>query len=232
MNMRDGAADVAATGDTSMLGVALDPTDGRAPDSITIRIITDRDAVYGVDDPHARRAGEAVALTGGSGAQGVGDGTGDDLWIDADSPVGEETLVRIADGRHRPIDGTGAAEHLSGGELNAAITRAVVRLHREHTGRGPTRAQAFYRGNVVVVVMYDAMTRAESSLVAGGRPDMVLRVRTAFQETMRGELIMIIESLTGCGVEAFMSCNHIDPDMASEVFVLDRPVPGEAAERR
>jgi len=55
-------------------------------------------------------------------------------------------------------------------------------------------------------------------------------MRDAFQEAMRADLVARIEELTGCKVEAFMSSSHLDPDYAAEVFVLDRPVPGESAE--
>jgi uncharacterized protein YbcI len=230
VNLRDGTIALGVTGDTSLLGAALDAT----PETGTrmIRVITDGDAVYAVDDANARRAGDVVALTGATGVQGIGSGAETDLSIVADSTDLEETLVRIVEASHHAMTAVASQAQLTGGELNAAITRAVVRLHREQTGRGPTRAQAFYRGNIVVVVMYDAMTRAESSLAAAGRPDIVLTVRKAFQDTMRPELTAIVESLTGCIVQGFMSTNHIEPDMAAEVFVLDRPVPGEATERR
>jgi uncharacterized protein YbcI len=232
VNMDDGAVAVAvaATGDTSLVGAALDRT--RPAGRSRIRVITDGDAVYAVDDGEARRAGETVALTGGSGGQGIASGAEEDLSIVVDSRADEETLVRIRDGRHRAMGTSGSGTQLTGGELNAAVTRAVVRLHREHTGRGPTRAQAFYRGNVMVVIMYDALTRAEGSLAGSGRTDMVLQVRMAFQDTMRAELIALVESFTGCAVEAFMSTNHIQPDMAAEIFVLDRPVPGDESEQR
>jgi hypothetical protein len=39
-----------------------------------------------------------------------------------------------------------------------------------------------------------------------------------------------VEALTGCKVEAFMSTNHLDPDYAAELFVLDRPVAGDSGE--
>jgi uncharacterized protein YbcI len=116
----------------------------------------------------------------------------------------------------------------TGGELNAAVARAVVHHHSEHRGRGPTRAQAFHRGNILVVILQDAMTTAERSLAAGGHGDAVMRARDAFQETMGGELVEAIEELTGCSVTAFMSANHVDPDMSAEIFVLDRP-PGRPA---
>jgi uncharacterized protein YbcI len=38
---------------------------------------------------------------------------------------------------------------------------------------------------------------------------------------MRSDFNDVIERLTGHKVVAFMSGNHIDPDMAAEIFVLD-----------
>lgn len=38
---------------------------------------------------------------------------------------------------------------------------------------------------------------------------------------MRSDLIAVVEERTGRRVAAFMSDNHIDPDFAAEVFVLE-----------
>jgi uncharacterized protein YbcI len=123
-------------------------------------------------------------------------------------------------------------EELSpGGRLNREITNAVVRSHRRYVGRGPTRAQTFYNDNVVVVVLQDVLTAGERSLVADGRHEMVDQLRSELQQTMRGELVGAVERLTGCQVEAFMSANHIEPDLALELFVLDRSVLSEPLAR-
>jgi uncharacterized protein YbcI len=108
-----------------------------------------------------------------------------------------------------------------GGQLHAAISNAIVRLHREYLGRGPTRARTSIRDNVVVVIMEDTLTKAEQSLVADGKEDEVLRVRHSFQRTMRNDMVAAVERLTARRVIAFMSSNHIDPDLASETFVLE-----------
>ena len=73
------------------------------------------------------------------------------------------------------------------------------------------------------------MTKAERNLATHGKEDFVLQMRHAFQETMSEELTAAVEALTGRKVVAFMSANHVDPDLAAEVFVLDEPV-GDAAE--
>jgi uncharacterized protein YbcI len=110
---------------------------------------------------------------------------------------------------------------LLGGELNAAISNAVVRIHAQYVGRGPTKAQTFYRGPVVMTLLEDSMTKAEHSLVEAGKLETVMRMRHEFQRTMQDAMVSEVERLTGRRVRAFMSDNHIDPDLAAELFVLD-----------
>jgi uncharacterized protein YbcI len=108
-----------------------------------------------------------------------------------------------------------------GGELNAAISNAVVRLLSEYSGRGPTKAQCSIRDNVVVVMLEDTLTKGERSLVTRGRSEKVLDLRSEFQAAMRQDAMAAVARLTGRPITAFMSTNHIDPDLAAEVFVLD-----------
>ena len=48
----------------------------------------------------------------------------------------------------------------------------------------------------------------------------MLETRRAYQLTMREDFTAGIEEITGRQVIAFLSANHIDPDMAIESFVL------------
>jgi uncharacterized protein YbcI len=119
------------------------------------------------------------------------------------------------------------AERLSGGQLHAAISNAVVHIQREYLGRGPTKARTTVADNVIVVILEDTLTKVERGLVDAGDQDEVRRVRQRFQRTMRQDLVAAVEGLTGRSVLAFMSDNHIEPDLACEVFVLG---PDSAAE--
>jgi uncharacterized protein YbcI len=110
------------------------------------------------------------------------------------------------------------------GRLAAAISTAVVHVFSEQTGRGPTRSRTTIDGETVVVILQDTMTKAERSLVDAGKDAEVLQLRRIFQETMRADLIAVIERLTASTVVAFMSANHIAPDAAAEVFLLDTAV--------
>jgi uncharacterized protein YbcI len=107
------------------------------------------------------------------------------------------------------------------GQIGAAVSNAIVHLVREYTGRGPTKARTQYSGDLVSVVMADALTKAERSLVADGKGELVRDVRHEFQRTMRNDMVEAVESITERRVIAFMSDNHVDPDMAIEAFVLE-----------
>jgi uncharacterized protein YbcI len=101
---------------------------------------------------------------------------------------------------------TGDRKPRPGGELNAATTRAVVRIHSQYVGRGPTKAQTFHRGPLVVTMMENAMTKAERSLIADGELDVVLgmqRLRRAPPLPMarhRSKLVRRHLGPAGCGV--------------------------------
>jgi uncharacterized protein YbcI len=105
--------------------------------------------------------------------------------------------------------------------LFAAISNANVRLLREYTGRGPTKARTTIRDNVVLVMLEQTLTKGEQILVEKGRGGNVLQLRREYQEAMRDEISAEIASLTGRNVVAMMSANHIGPDFAAEIFVLD-----------
>jgi uncharacterized protein YbcI len=111
-------------------------------------------------------------------------------------------------------------DDLRDGHLAAAISDLTVHLLSEYTGRGPTRARTHLSGDLVAVVLQDNMTRGERSLIRDGEADRVLETRQAYQRTMREDLAGGVARLTGREVIAFMSANHIDPDVAVEIFIL------------
>jgi len=111
-----------------------------------------------------------------------------------------------------------------GRDVTSAISDAMASLLSRHTGRGATSSWTTFSRDLIVCVMGDALTTGEKSLVHYGRPEAVLSIRRAYQESMAQEAISIVEELSGRRVTAFMSSNHIDPDLAVEIFVL-QPAP-------
>jgi uncharacterized protein YbcI len=115
------------------------------------------------------------------------------------------------------------------GELALAISTAVVRELASTTGRGPTRAKTTLGDNAVFVVLQDTLTRGERTLVEAGEGEAVLDLRRRWQKVMRSSCSRKIEELTGRKVVGFMSDNHIDPDVAVEVFILEPHVSDRAS---
>jgi uncharacterized protein YbcI len=120
----------------------------------------------------------------------------------------------------------GDSEQLAGGELNAAITSALVGIQTHYLGRGPKTASTFHYGNVLVTLMHEALTQAEKSLTRTGQIDAVNHIRHLFQKTMEADFREAVERLTGRRVLAFISGNHIAPDIAAAGFILDGPPAG------
>jgi uncharacterized protein YbcI len=104
----------------------------------------------------------------------------------------------------------------------------MVQLLHEYTGRGPTRARTTIAGDLVVCVLADTLTKPELRLVDAGEETSVLHQRSTFQRLMRTEAVKSVERITGRTVVAFMSNNHIDPDLAVETFVLEPQAAVEA----
>ena len=107
------------------------------------------------------------------------------------------------------------------GSVAAAIANATVQLMHEYTGRGPTRARTYIDEELITVVLEDTMTMGERSLVRDGHVELVLALRKAFQMTMSSQLIAAVERHSGRKVRAFLSDNHVDPDVAVETFILE-----------
>src|SRR5260221_1525862 len=112
---------------------------------------------------------------------------------------------------------------LSGGELNAALTREVVRIHTANLGRGPNKSFSFHNGNVVITILQEVLTKAEQSLAVNDHAEAVLAMLQPFQRTMTDSTKASVERLTGREVVAFMSGNHLEPDMAGEWVFLEAP---------
>ncbi len=110
---------------------------------------------------------------------------------------------------------------LRGGELNAAVTSALVGIQNEYLGRGPKTASTFHHQNVLVTLMHEVLTPAEISLTETNRRDAVTNIRHLYQQTMEKDFREAVERLSGRSVVAFISGNHVAPDIAAELFILD-----------
>ena len=115
---------------------------------------------------------------------------------------------------------THAAEHDPGSVL-ASISNAMVGLHRDHFGRGATKARTIVEGDWVVCLLEGVFTVEERLLISRERFATVRESRMAVQDEMREASVAKIEELTGRTVLASFSQVNRDPELALEMFVLE-----------
>lgn len=133
-------------------------------------------------------------------------------------PVG----CAYAIGIDRPLMATASRVDSS----SATISRRSVQLLAEYTGRGSTHAHTEINDDTVMILLGDILTKGERRLVEEGMEEHVLETRRRYQRAMRDDLVAVVEEVTGRKVAAFLSDNHLNPDLAVEVFVLE-PVGGD-----
>lgn len=108
------------------------------------------------------------------------------------------------------------------------ISNAMVRLHKEQFGRGPTRARSYFAGaDALVCVLDDALLPAERKLVALGEQSRVRESRLAFQAATADDFTKAVERITGRKVRAFGSAFDPDADTVFENFAFE-PQPDTA----
>src|SRR3954452_21773381 len=117
--------------------------------------------------------------------------------------------------------GPNANSPRSDGELAAAISNAVVTMLARTTGRGPSKAKTTIGDDGIFVVLEDTLTRGEQNLSDAGEDAAVLDLRRRWERVMEHDVSGDTERLPHRRVVGFMNDNHIDPDLAVEVFVLE-----------
>jgi uncharacterized protein YbcI len=76
-----------------------------------------------------------------------------------------------------------------------AISNAIVRMHRDHYGRGATRARTVIQRNYVVTFLEDIYTPLERTLIDAGERDQVFTTHLAFQRAMEGKFSAAVEQI-------------------------------------
>ena len=112
-------------------------------------------------------------------------------------------------------------ETLSPGELQAALSNAIVRIMRDFYGKGAARSRTTIFDEYVFVILEDVLTTAEMTLRNGGAGELVRRVRMRFEDVMTSAFVGEVERLTGRTVVAYHSQVVLEPPSCFEIFVLD-----------
>jgi uncharacterized protein YbcI len=114
-----------------------------------------------------------------------------------------------------------SAVPLIGDELLDAVTAEMVVFHERYHHRIPVTAKTLLLGDeVLVCVLAGIYSDVEKTMIELQRGTLVQEVRSAFQVAMQGRFIATVERLSGREVLAFVSDQHVGPDIEIELFML------------
>jgi uncharacterized protein YbcI len=113
-----------------------------------------------------------------------------------------------------------------------AISNAMVRLHKEQFGRGPTKARSYFAGpDTLVSTLENVLVPAEQKLIEIGQEERVRDTRTSFQAATQAEFIAAVEQIVHRKVRAFASAVDVKANLAYEIFTFERSENHEADAR-
>jgi uncharacterized protein YbcI len=110
---------------------------------------------------------------------------------------------------------------LTGDELLAAVTKAMVTFHQRYHHRTPVTAKTLLLGGeVLVCVLGGVYTDVEKTMIELQHTSIVQETRNTFQSAMKNRFIATVERLSGRNVLAFIPNHHVGPDIEIELFML------------
>jgi uncharacterized protein YbcI len=101
------------------------------------------------------------------------------------------------------------------------LSNAVVGLHKQFYGRGPTKARSTLSRDLLVVVLEGGFSQAEQTLAESGRHTTVEDSRHAMQEVIKDQWIEAVERLLDRKVRSFISGTDAINQIQVETFVLE-----------
>jgi uncharacterized protein YbcI len=102
----------------------------------------------------------------------------------------------------------------------------MVRLYKEAFGRGPTNARAMLATpETVVVVLEDALTTAEQTLLVLGEIDRLLELRLVLQQALEEPARSLVEGALGRRTLAYIT--GLDPRRGVAINVFNAQAAAE-----
>ena len=110
----------------------------------------------------------------------------------------------------------------SEGHRLQAVSNAMVRLHKEQLGRGPTNARSYFAGpDTLVCTLEDALLPAERTMVEMGEHHRVRESRMFLQVASQEQFVGAVEELVSRKVRAFASAIDPGPGVVFEIFSFE-----------
>jgi uncharacterized protein YbcI len=112
------------------------------------------------------------------------------------------------------------------GSVLSEVSNAMVRLHKEQFGRGPTKARSFFAGpDALLCVLEETLLPAELKMIQLGEDSRVRDSRVSYQVATADDFVAEIEGIVDRKVRAFGSAIDTAKNVVFETFAFE-PRPG------
>ena len=118
------------------------------------------------------------------------------------------------------------------GEIEAAISEAIVRFEIDYMGRGPKEARSYVVEDLILVRLKGMLTPAEQQLTkTADGVELIKKMRSTIIENARAEYSSVITNTTGVAVRDVLTDISTDTGERVFVFILDRNLGKELTRR-
>jgi len=118
------------------------------------------------------------------------------------------------------------------GEIEAAISEAIVRFEIDYMGRGPKEARSYIVEDLILVRLKGMLTPAEQQLTkTADGVELIKKMRSTIIENARAEFSSVITNTTGVAVRDVLTDISTDTGERVFVFILDRNLGKELTRR-
>jgi uncharacterized protein YbcI len=118
------------------------------------------------------------------------------------------------------------------GEIEAAISEAMVRFEIDYMGRGPKEARSHIFEDLIVVRLKGMLTPAEQQLTKTAEGvELVKKMRSKIIDNAKAEFARVISNNTGVGVRDILTDISTTSGERIFVFILERNLGSELPRR-
>jgi uncharacterized protein YbcI len=109
------------------------------------------------------------------------------------------------------------------GEIEAAISDAIVRFEIDYMGRGPKEARSHIFEDLILVRLKGVLTPAEQQLTkSADGVELIKKMRATLIENAKAEFSRVISNVTGVAVRDILTDISSTSGERIFVFILDR----------
>ena len=119
-------------------------------------------------------------------------------------------------------------EMMTKGQMEAEITKEIVKIVKECTGRGPTDTKTYIIEDIIVIREKDVLTPIEQHLLVTEDPavgrELIKHIRELIERKNRDIFQEMIKRIVGKNITGFYEDISIKSVERIIVFTLDAPV--------